>query len=97
MEKVWIKLPAIAFRKTGKAFLFTIMRRSTIGLMAFLCFGIAFTTGILAYDDAKDESEFVKSFRDPDRVDERWLVVTGFGTASACMMLWLYKRRTSKT
>jgi hypothetical protein len=73
------------------------MKRSTIGLLAFLCFGIAFTAGVLAYNDEKEESGFVKSFRDPDRVDQRWLVVTGFGTASAFLMAWLYAGKTRKT
>src|SRR5262245_47044085 len=73
---------------------FTVMKRKLNGV-ALLCFIVALIIGVMTDQDVKDEGEFVKSFRDPDRVDQRWLLVTGFGTAAFCFSLWsMYARRT---
>ena len=69
------------------------MKRILNGV-AFLCFTIALIVGIMTNQDVKDDGELVKSFRDPDRVDQRWLFVTGFGTAAVCFSLWaVYEKR----
>jgi len=61
---------------------------------SLLCFAVALILGIMTNQDEKAEGEFVKSFRDPDRVDQRWLYVTGFGTAAFCFALWaMYEKR----
>lgn len=65
------------------------MRRpSLIGLWAIVCFLVALSFTLIITSDAEQESDFVKSFRDPDRVDQRWLYVAGFGAASFSLMLW---------
>jgi len=68
--------------------------RRTLSFVASLSFVAALIIGFTTKQDAKDEGEFVKSFRDPDRVDQRWVYVAGFGTAAACFALWLmYEKR----
>ena len=65
-----------------------------LSLIAFLWFAAALIVGIATKEDEKDESEFVKSFRDPERVDQRWVYVAGFGSASICFALWsMYEKR----
>ena len=69
------------------------MKRKLNGA-ALLCFTIALIVGIMTNRDVEEEGELVKSFRDPDRVDQRWLFVTGFGTAALCFALWsMYEKR----
>ena len=63
-------------------------------MAAFLCFTIALAIGIMTNQDIEEDGELRKSFRDPDRVDQRWLYVTGFGTAAVCFALWsMYDKR----
>jgi len=65
-----------------------------LNVVALLCFIVALIVGMMTDQDVKDDGELVKSFRDPDRVDQRWLYVTGFGTAAFCFALWsMYERR----
>jgi len=69
--------------------------KRTLNTAALLCFIVALFVGVTTDQDVKDDGEFVKSFRDPDRVDQRWLYVTGFGTAAVCFALWsMYERRS---
>ena len=69
------------------------MKRKLNGA-ALLCFTIALIVGIMTNRDVEEQGELVKSFRDPDRVDQRWLFVTGFGTAAFCFALWsMYEKR----
>ena len=69
------------------------MRRKLSGA-ALLCFVIALVVGMMTKRDLDEEGELVKSFRDPDRVDQRWLFVTGFGTAAVCFAAWwMYEKK----
>ena len=67
--------------------------KQTLNVVALLCFIVALIVGMMTDKDVKDDGELVKSFRDPDRVDQRWLYVTGFGTAAFCFALWSMDER----
>jgi hypothetical protein len=39
-------------------------------IVAFLCFVVAVTVAVMVGEDSENEGEFIKSFRDPERVDK---------------------------
>ena len=68
--------------------------KRTLNLLAGLLLVAALILGVITYSDVQNEGELVKAFRDPDRVDKRWLYVTGLGTAGVCFGLWaVYGKR----
>jgi hypothetical protein len=68
--------------------------KRTLNLATFLCFATALIVAVITHQDVEEDGELIKSFRDPDRVDKRWLYVTGLGTAAACFALWsMYEKK----
>ena len=62
--------------------------KKTLSLLAILLLVASGIIGIITYRDGENEAELLKAIRDPDRVDKRWLYVTGLGTAALCFALW---------
>ena len=68
--------------------------KQTLSLLAVLLLAAAAVLGVVTYRDGENEGELLKAIRDPDRVDKRWLYVTGLGTAAFCFTLWsVYGKR----
>jgi hypothetical protein len=63
------------------------MKRS-LNLLALVFLIAALILGVTTNTDTKNEGELVKALRDPDRVDKRWVYVTGLATAAVCLGLW---------
>ena len=62
--------------------------KRTLSLLSILLFIGALILGVVTNRDDENEAGLVKALRDPDRMDKRWLYVTGLGTASVCFALW---------
>lgn len=59
-----------------------------MSLLAIVLLVAVSVLGFITYRDGEREVELVKALRDPDRVDKRWLYVTGMATAGVCFGLW---------
>jgi hypothetical protein len=62
--------------------------KKTLSLLAVLFLVASSILGIITYREGENEGELLKAIRDPDRVDKRWVYVTGLGTAAFCFALW---------
>jgi hypothetical protein len=59
-----------------------------MSLLAGLLLVAASVLAFFTYQDGEQDAELVKALRDPDRVDKRWVYVTGLATAGVCFGLW---------
>jgi hypothetical protein len=59
-----------------------------MSLLAVLLVVAASVLAFITYQNGEQEAELVKALRDPDRVDKRWVYVTGLATAGVCLGLW---------
>jgi hypothetical protein len=66
-----------------------------MSLFAVLLLVAASVLAFITYQDEEQEAELVKALRDPDRVDKRWVYVTGLATAGVCFGLWTNSRKRS--
>jgi hypothetical protein len=59
-----------------------------MSLFAILLLVAASVLAFFTYQDGEQDAELLKALRDPNRVDKRWIFVTGLATAGVCFGLW---------